>query len=171
MAFTVQNDDGTVVNANAYIEVSFLDSWLDDIGAVNTYETADKQKAIVQATRFIDSVYRFAGQKVNHEEEDDQTTEFPREDNTQTSMIYLWLKRSTAEYAKFILENGIETLWNNQSTSDLGIVRAKEKVADIETDYSYLGSTGSNRYASVPIAEKLIYNSGWIGSSGVVERA
>lgn len=166
MAFNVQDATGEIADANAYIALTFLNSWLDDAGAVNTYLDPAKQQAIVQATRYIDSKYCFSGRKLNYDPEDAQTTEFPRDETDPA--IYLWLERATAEYAKFILEGG--SLWSSQETSELGITRAKEKVDVLETDYSYSGSTSSRNFASVPIADKLISNSGWLSGKGIITR-
>lgn len=174
MAFNVQDDTGTIEDANAYIAVAFLTSWLTDIGITTSYTDAQKQTAIVQATRYIDSVYEFAGNKVNDEDDDfEQTTEFPRESYNDDAGIELWLQRATAEYAKYILENGAETLWGNVAVDESNIKRLKEKVDKLEIDTEYLGGSGSQNYASVPIADNLIRKSGWLisGSGGIITRA
>lgn len=172
MPVIVQDETGLIANANSYIATTFLDTWLTSIGITTSYTEDQKNAAVITATRYIDSIYEFAGTKVNDDEDVFvQTTEFPRETDTEDSGIRLWLQRATAEYAKFILVNGAESLWNNVSTDDMGISRLKEKVADLEIDTSYSGSSSGQAVASVPIADNLIRKSGWLAnSSGVITR-
>lgn len=64
MAFVVE--DGTIVaNANSYAAVAEADSyWNTDRNDTTTWiatSTADKQKALIQATQYLDATYRWTG--------------------------------------------------------------------------------------------------------------
>lgn len=75
MAFTLQVDDGSVENANAYVSVQALRDYALDrgVGLASTTD-ADLEVAIVKATDFLDSAYSFIGRPYHP----DQGTAFPR---------------------------------------------------------------------------------------------
>lgn len=82
MALTVQDDTGTVVGANAYITVAAFKAYHDDRG--NTYTTDDTKiaSAIIRATDYLDSRFRFRGLALVA----GQTTEWPRQAGTAVFM-------------------------------------------------------------------------------------
>lgn len=84
MVLTVQDDTGTVANANAYIDVAAFKAYHDDRG--NTYGTDDTkiEQAIVKATDYLDSRFRFIGVKLASP----QTTQWPRQ--AGTSVFLPW---------------------------------------------------------------------------------
>lgn len=76
MGITVQDDTGTVVGANAYIDVAAFKAYHDDRG--NVYAPAtDPQiaQAIIRATDYLDSRFRFRGIMLVQ----GQTTQWPRQ--------------------------------------------------------------------------------------------
>ena len=63
MSITVETGAG-VVNANSYAEVADADAWIADNGADATWTastTAQKEAALKEATRYLDSVYDWKG--------------------------------------------------------------------------------------------------------------
>lgn len=75
MAFTVQNENGTVVDANAYVTVEEFKSFQADRGGNIAAFTDDQiEKALVHATDFLDARYSFVGEQWRLE----QGTQFPR---------------------------------------------------------------------------------------------
>ena len=76
MAIVAQNNQGTLTNANSYIETSFADSYFSDRNNTtwSSASVADKEAAIIKAWQYIDTAFRFAG----YEASDTQNTEFPR---------------------------------------------------------------------------------------------
>ncbi len=107
MAFIVE--DGTAkADANAYCDVAFVDGYFADAGghaAWDSADTAEKQAAIVKATRYIDQ--RFGRLFPNQRATRTQALEWPREwvdwpDGTlrfDLDDIPLHLQRACAEYA------------------------------------------------------------------------
>ncbi|WGH15548.1 putative virion structural protein [Pseudomonas phage PA_LZ03] len=74
MAFTVQNENGTVPGANAYVSVDEFKSFHTDRGTLGTHTDEQIEKAIILATDFLDTRYSFVGEQLNL----DQGTQFPR---------------------------------------------------------------------------------------------
>jgi len=76
MAFLVQNDNGTIADANAYIDVVFADAYFVDRGDEDWagFSTTEKQAFIVLATDYLDFRYRYIGERHTTK----QTTEWPR---------------------------------------------------------------------------------------------
>lgn len=74
MAFTVQNENGTVPGANAYVSVDEFKSFHTDRGTLGTHTDEQIVKAIILATDFLDTRYSFVGEQLNL----DQGTQFPR---------------------------------------------------------------------------------------------
>lgn len=62
MAFTVQNPEGTVENANAYTDPDALKVFALDRGSELVIQTDEElQVAIILATDFLDSAFQFVG--------------------------------------------------------------------------------------------------------------
>jgi hypothetical protein len=77
MAFTLQNDNGSVVGANAYVSVSFVRAYMADRGTdLTAVSDAVLEAAIIQATQYLDTRYTFLGYRRNSA----QDTEWPRRD-------------------------------------------------------------------------------------------
>jgi len=83
MAFTVQDDTGTVDGANAYISTAYMVSYFADrnITIANTTdaEIAKNEAAIIRATSYVDQRFCYIGAKL---EGYDQTTQWPREQSS-----------------------------------------------------------------------------------------
>lgn len=101
MAFTVQDDEGSVSGANAYVDVAYVDAYYVDRNDSSWTGTSTvKQAAIIKATDYIDRRYTFMGTTRNST----QTTEWPRNDVTDSndrivSGIPDEVKEATAELA------------------------------------------------------------------------
>lgn len=75
MAFTQQNNEGTVDGANAYTEPAAVRAYWSDRGVDLTVHTdTELQTAIVNATTYLDSRYRWAGYQLRRL----QGTQWPR---------------------------------------------------------------------------------------------
>lgn len=75
MAFTLQNDDGTIDDANAYASPAELRAYALDRGVDLTARSDDDlQVAVVKATDFLDSAFQFVGRQ----KRDAQGTSWPR---------------------------------------------------------------------------------------------
>lgn len=81
MAFTQQNDDGTVDNANAYTDPATVRAYWADRGVDLSASTdAQLQAAIVKATTYLDARYKFVGYQMRRL----QGTQWPRGGLTTT---------------------------------------------------------------------------------------
>lgn len=76
MALSVQNDDGDVEDAVAYVSVTDFKAYHTLRGnSLTEYTDAAIETAIVRATDYLDGRFRYVGQKANGFE---QATEWPR---------------------------------------------------------------------------------------------
>jgi hypothetical protein len=138
MSFVVQNDDGTIDNANAYIEVVYADSYFSDRGITSwNGTTAEKEQAIVQATTYIDTRFAFIGRRKNAE----QSTEWPRSHAYDSSSylitgLPIQLKNACAEYA-LIARTG--TLFVNPGYENSGrvLTSSRKKAGSVEKSQGY----------------------------------
>lgn len=101
MALSVQNDDGTVADANAYITLAYFRSYHLSLGR-DTATNLDPavEAAIARATMFLDARHRFIGERKNL----GQLTQWPRINvyNNENRAVYgipEAVRRATAEYA------------------------------------------------------------------------
>ena len=76
MAVTVQDDEGQVADANAYIAQAFFITYCAARGYDHSAYSSDQlDAAIIRATDYLDTRFRFRGVKLNTT---GQTTEWPR---------------------------------------------------------------------------------------------
>lgn len=171
MAFTVQNDDGTISGANAYITVAEFKNYHDDRGNdYGTYTTPEIEAAIVNATDYTDERWEFLGEPRNHS----QDTEWPRLDVEDSKGIIVRgipseVKEATAEYA--IRHLAGETLDPDLTYDDRGqkVQRKKEVVGPIEEETEYVGGS-AEAPKSFPGADKKLIRSGYTIRPGNFER-
>jgi hypothetical protein len=106
--FTVQDDEGDVADANAYISVAFYDQYHTDRGrtAAVALTTDQKQIGIVRATDYVDMRWRdqFPGERLESDEAIPQSTEWPRADAAYNNGddiegLPIELQKAIAEYA------------------------------------------------------------------------
>ena len=173
-SFILQPDTGNPVeNANAYVDVAFVDNYLDCRGRMNENEwggasTLQKQAAIIAATDYVDKRFRFYGRKAEAELELTfrQTLSFPRDGlyewNDETTEVITGIpvrfKNGVAEYA---VRAHAHRLWQDhlthstgdadvdstshyQSTVTEGTVK-KTKVDGIEREFFAPGTIDINR--------------------------
>lgn len=143
MPLVIQNDTGTAVGGNAYIDSSYADSYFVDRNKDDS-EWADldqevKDAAIMSATSYIDGVNlgKFKGTRLT----EDQLTQFPRlnlvdYDGYQVNGIPEFLKMATAEYA---FRAASSALAPDLEYDDSGIPlkSKKEKIGPIEETTVY----------------------------------
>lgn len=169
MAFIVQTDSGTVSNANSYITVDEFKNYHKDRGNEITVGTGDIQKAIVKATDYLDTRFRYVGERLNRP----QATEWPRLnafdiDETLINGIPIEVKEATAEYGLQALNGDLyitptqeatgQTLRReeNQVTVD-GVKRAKE---------FFRGANTGFHLPKVPVADQKLRARGLIRVGG-----
>lgn len=173
MAFTVQNDSGSVLSANAYVTVAEFKAFQDDRGGDYSSASDDQiEKAIVLATDFLDTRYSFSGQQ----RDVDQGTQFPRfltgrefgsYEKTPLSGIPRALKHAACLMAMRSL--GGATLLPDPTFSTAGQVTAvKKKVGPIETETKYSDALPvvQPETPKYPDVDLMLRNAGLLGPSG-----
>lgn len=163
MAFTVQDDTGTVEDANAYIDVAYFESYCDDRGLdYSAYDSTQKEQAIVRGTAYLDQKFDWSGWKLNGYS---QTTEHPRDGvycyGDKIEGIAREVKKSTAEYAFRSLSDALAP---DQADKNGLITKTKKKVDVIEKEITYQEGSQSG-YISYPTADNIINSSCLIDDS------
>jgi hypothetical protein len=79
MALVVQDDTGTIAGANAYIDLTAFKAYHDARANVYTTDDAKVTAAIIKATDYLDTRFRFIGVKLAT----GQTTQWPRQAGAQ----------------------------------------------------------------------------------------
>ena len=157
MALTVQDDDGEIANANAYIDADYFNEYfLTRAIDISDFEEEAIEGAIVSATDYIDNRWFFRGTKLA----ENQTTEFPRADlldryTNEVIGLPSNLKKATAEYARQCLLNDGLTIVPEISASGQQIIGKKEKVGPIEEETTF-ASGYVNEFRSYPVADALL---------------
>jgi len=173
MAFTVQDDTGLIVDANAYINVAFFDAYFTDLNnetAIDA-EVADKQAAIIEATQYIDDRFTYKGCPLNSVA-DGQNTQFPRSDlydgrGDLVEGLPLRLQQATAEYALRALSGA---LLPDPERADNGgqVILQRDRVEGaVETETRYAEGVNQGALRPFPKADRLLqqYTSGTPGGS------
>ena len=173
--FTVQNDDGSVANANSYITEAEFDTYVDDRGLSHSHIQTQIETACVMATDYIDYRFNYVGKKRSQ----DQTTEWPRYDATDrderlVTGIPIAVKEACAELAWASASAATGELVTNPDRDSLGQVvessRVKVDVIEAETEYMGGGVFSMPKY---PRADMKLVRAGLVLSTlgGDVRRA
>lgn len=172
MAFSVQDDNGSVVDANAYVDLAYFNSYHTDRNVTNVvdgnYENADVQAAIIKATDFIDSRYSFVGDRKGQ----NQVTEWPRFDAEDKDEYLIFgiphqVKEACAELALAELE-APGSLFPSIPTDASGrqVKRSRSKLDVLESEVEYFGGDNPTQSTRPPV----FYTADWrLRRSGLVE--
>jgi len=179
MTIVLQDDSGTVIGANAYVDVDYVDAYainfsMDDSDWAD-YDDSEKESAIIAATMFIDNSN--AGDIKGTRAFQAQSTAFPRInlydlDGYQVLGLPGLLKAATAEYS---FRAVVESLAPDPVYDDSGlpIKSKKEKIGPLEESVTYQDndSNSGNVYVAkkYPEAEMLLKN--YINKSNFLRRA
>jgi len=161
MAFLVQVDNGTTVDANAYITTAFADAYHVDRGDEDWAgaSTAEKQSAIILATDYLDFRYTYIGERHTQ----DQTTEWPRANiidearRIRDTEIVPKIKEATAILALKVIQG--TALFPDEDFDSTGVVTERsEKVDVLAESVKYANSGGSNfgRTPSFPKIDRML---------------
>lgn len=172
MTFLVQNNDGTIAGANAYMEVQEFKDYHTDRG--NSYTSSNDtaiQKAIVKATDYLDQRFSFVGTRRMGRE---QSTEWPRNSARDRDGYYVndippEVKEATAEYALRALT--AELLVDPDQDATGAKVQSKtEKVGPLEESTTYV-SGAVYSLPKYPVADQRLIKTGLTRRGGDVKRA
>jgi|5B_taG_2_1085324.scaffolds.fasta_scaffold00261_14 hypothetical protein len=154
MALILQNDQGTVVNANSYTDTSYADIYFSDrnndtwANATTTQTTS----ALIKAWQYIDTMFKFAGYQAT----DTQNTEFPRygifnSRGQELTGIQTKVKNAQCEYALVALT---QDLTINQTPINTPVIKKKSQKADVlATEVEYDTTIGQQIVFSYPNAD------------------
>jgi hypothetical protein len=157
MSYTVQNDAGTVVDANVYQTLDEFKAYCADRAMdVSNYDDAAMQAANIIATAYIDND-AWKGELLT----DEQTTQFPRaclydRAGRQVQGIFRQLKQANSEYAyQALLNGGRLELTPQFGANGLIAVAETKKLGPIEKTTSYMAG-GQYTRKPYPTADKLL---------------
>jgi hypothetical protein len=170
MAFTLQDNNGSVDDANAYIDATFFKTYHKDRGNSFSGGTSTIQDAIVTATDYLDFRFCWVGEQANTA----QRTQWPRigaedRNNNLRSGIPNEVKEACAEYARIALS---QTLNPTPDRDDTGrAVQSKsERVGPIEESVEY-ASGASFQLPKYPAADQKLTGSGLAIAGKILRRA
>lgn len=159
MTLIIQDDTGTVENANSLVTGAYYVSYMADRGVTISYTEPEDIIAVdadlIQANSYMDTLNKYCGTKVDGR---DQTTQFPRLElydceGYLVEGIPREMQHAQCEYANIHRENG--TLQPNESTGG-GIKREKKKVDVIEKEIEYFSEGQSGAVIAYPVADNKI---------------
>lgn len=151
MAFTLEDGTG-LEDSNALIDVAFADAYFADRGIAAWTGDADavKKPAIVRATDYLNTRFKFKGCKYKEE----QALEFPRVYDGDPQMP-VKMKQAVAEYALRALTT---VLAPDPTTDATGgkVLMKREKVGPVEEETQYSDSTSVSLLKPYPAADMLL---------------
>lgn len=168
--FLVQNDNGTVAGANAYITADEFRAFHGDRGTDLTgKQDADIETAIVRATDYLDQRFNFVGKRLTLE----QATQWPRmsaydRDRYIINGVPKPIREACAEYAFRALTAALNP--DPEADSTGATVQSKSsKVGPIEESVTYVSGAvfSMPRY---PAADQRLIKTGLVRSGGTVLR-
>jgi hypothetical protein len=157
--FLVQDDDGTVDGANAYIDTTdFLQYWETHGVDYSAEDESTQQVAIIRGTSYVDQRYKYKGYPLT----EGQSTEFPRAElydcrGDLVEGVPQSVKDACAEYAGRYIDNG-QLQEDTTDTDALAGRVKKEKLGPMEIEYMGGISAGST-FPSYPTADQILKSS------------
>lgn len=171
MALIVQDNTGSVPNANAYISVQeFKDYWTDRGGDFSAYPDQQIEAGIIRATDYLDQRFNFVGKKRLGR---DQSTEWPRTSAWDRDRFYITdipqeVKEATAEYALRSLAADLNPDPQRDATG-AAIQSKSEQVGPISESVTYVSGAVFS-LPKYPAADQKLIKSGLVRTSGTVLR-
>lgn len=171
MAFTVQDDFGTVDGANSYISVDDFRSYHADRGRdLSSYPTALVEQAIIRATDYVDGRFRYVGERRT----EDQRTAWPRtnavdvDGDTRTGLP-AEVVEACAEYAYAALSSDLDPT-PTRDTSGRAVQSYRKKVGPLEKGVTYADGA-RYEHPRYPVADRKLLKTGLVVAPGELGRA
>jgi len=163
MAFTVQEGDAGVADANAATTVAFVDAYFADRGITGwTGTNTQKEQWIVQATDYLERVWApfLCGFLVDTDVERGvsfpRTSLYDRNGVVQEETPTKW-QQAAAEYALRAKVAGTSDGLFPDPTDDDSLTRERKKVGPIETEREWSEFSGdAGELPSYPLADALV---------------
>lgn len=168
----IQNDQGAILDANAYIDVDYFRAYHEENGnAVTELTDDDVMIGIIRGKNYIDSG---AGNVYKGEEQSrDGSSAFPRYNLTNRSGdlvtgISLPLKKANAEYA-LIGAYGPIAPTPERDISGARVVQMSERVGPISESKTF-ASGGAYSRPEYPVADAILRAAGYVMMGGQIIR-
>lgn len=171
MGLTVQDDNGSVAGANAYITVEEFKTYHADRGnAFSSFTDPQIASAIVRATDYLDQRFSFVGQRLQGR---DQSTEWPRyvargRDDYAINGIPVEVKEAVAEYALRALSAALNPDPERGGTG-AAIAAKSESVGPISDSVTYVSGSVFT-LPKYPAADQRLIKAGLTRTGGTVLR-
>jgi len=162
MALTVQDDTGTIDNANAYIDVAYMTSYFADKNIdISDFDTEAIEAAIIVGTSYMDN--KFLTEYVGFRSTLLQGTEWPRYSAYDqngfdiSNILPVALKKAGAEYSYVELteEGGLNPAVD-RNTSGQRIKRKLEDIDGIKEEVEYTDAGIIDTTKEYPTADSFI---------------
>lgn len=158
----VQNDLGTIENANAYVSVSYFLNYHQQRGRFVDADNEKIKNAIIKASDYIDYRFTYTSSKLNST----QSTEFPRSCGGGIPRL---IKEACCEYANACVDGELEAQ-PVRDESGMLVKSALEKIGPISTMYSYYAEGGVSTKIKFPAADEKIKKSGYLANTFFTNR-
>lgn len=171
MGFAVQNNEGTVVGANAYITVQEFKDYHTDRGVdVSDFDDQGIESAIVRATDYLDQRFIFVGGRRLGRE---QTTEWPRTNAWDRDRRYIndippEVKEACAEYAIRALSQVLNPDPERDATGRP--VHSKSQTVGPISESVTFAYGGAYTMPAYPAADRKLVKAGLVRSGGNIVR-
>lgn len=171
MGLTVQDNNGSVAGANAYITVQQFKNYHADRGAdTSAFDDEAIEAAIIRATDYLDQRFNFVGKKRLGR---DQTTEWPRSDAWDRDRYYIndippEVKEACAEYALRALAAELNPD-PERNASGVAVLSKSEAVGPISESVTFVGGA-MFQMPKYPAADQKLVRAGLVRSGGTLLR-
>lgn len=171
MGLTVQDNNGSVAGANAYITVGEFKTYHTDRGnAFSSFTDEQIASAVIRATDYLDQRFNFVGKRLQGR---NQTTEWPRydawdRDDYAINGIPGEVKEATAEYALRALSAALNPDPERDGTG-AAIASKSESVGPISESVTYVSGSVFTM-PKYPAADQRLIKAGLTRTGGTVLR-
>lgn len=171
MGLTVQDNNGSVAGANAYITVEEFKTYHTDRGnAFSSFADEQIASAVIRATDYLDQRFNFVGKRLQGR---NQSTEWPRYDawdldDYAINGIPGEVKEATAEYALRALTAALNPDPERDGTG-AAIASKSESVGPISESVTYV-SGSVFAMPKYPAADQRLIKAGLTRTGGTVLR-
>ena len=171
MGLTVQDNNGSVAGANAYITVQQFKDYHADRGAdTSAFDDEAIEAAVIRATDYLDQRFNFVGKKRLGR---DQTTEWPRTDAWDRDRYYIndippEVKEACAEYALRALAAELNPD-PERNASGVAVLSKSEAVGPISESVTFVGGAVF-QMPKYPAADQKLVRAGLVRSGGTLLR-
>lgn len=171
MGLTVQDNNGSVAGANAYITVEEFKTYHTDRGnAFSSFTDEQIASAVIRATDYLDQRFNFVGKKRLGR---DQTTEWPRTDARDRDRHYIndippEVKEACCEYALRALAAELNPD-PERNASGVEVLSKSEVVGPFSESVTFVGGAVF-QMPKYPAADQKLVRAGLVRSGGTLLR-